>query len=130
MPRPRGTSKVRICISIRPQARAILEELASQHRRPMSEVVEDLLIQADEGREDYFRRQCAFQSFVGAAMSIAAASKLLGPQATGELQDRAEATARRLYGRSPVRAFEVGDGRADEDDDVRVRALLLAFGAE
>jgi hypothetical protein len=96
----------------------------------MSEIVEELLIEADEGLEEYFRKQGVFQSFVGAAVSIAIASQVLGPRATQELQERASATARRLYGRSPVRAFPVEDGHAEAGDDPRIRALFMAFGVE
>ena len=64
-----------------------------------------------------------------AAVSAALATKVLGPEATRELQERAAATARRLYGRSPVRNFPVIDGLPGEQDDPRVWALFGAYGA-
>ena len=98
--------------------------------RPMSEVVEDLVLQADLGLEEYFRKQGAFQSFVGAAFSIAVAAKILGPEATAAIQQRASDTARRLYGRSPQRNFDVEYVGGSDADDMRLDALVVAFGAE
>ena len=129
MVRPAGPRKSKITLSLSTRARTILEEVAVDRRRTLSDVVEALLIEADDGREEYFRRQLAFQSFVAAAVSIATASKVLGPQATSEVQERASVTARRLYGRAPARPFEVEDGEGGDQDDARVRALFLAFGA-
>lgn len=126
MPRPRGAKKVRVCVSISPQARALLEELARVRKRSMSDVVEELLIEADLGLEDYFRKQGAFQGFVGAAFSIAVAAKILGPESTALIQERASETARRLYGRSPRRSFDVD--HPGELDDPRLEALIEAFG--
>jgi hypothetical protein len=130
MPRPRGPEKINLCLSIRPVVRSRLEQMAAADRRTLSQVVEDLVLAADASEDDYFRKQSAFHGFMAAAVSAALAHKLLGPEATRELQDRAATTARRLYGRSPVRNFEVEDGLPDEREDPRVWALFAAYGAD
>lgn len=129
MPRPRGPHKATLCVSLTPAARARLDEMAAQDRRTLSQVVEDLVMQADEKLEEYFRKQAAFHGFMAAAVSAALAHKVLGPEGTRELQERAARTARRLYGRSPVRNFEVEDGLPDDQDDPRIWALFGAYGA-
>lgn len=129
MPRPRGPYKVHLSINLSPVARTRLETLAAQDRRTLSQVVEDLVMQADGELDDYFRKQAAFHGFMAAAVSAALAHRVLGPEATRDLQDRAARTARRLYGRSPMRNFEVLDGLPDEEDDPRVWALFEAYGA-
>lgn len=107
MPRPRGPNKVHTSLNLSPAARIRLEEMAARDRRSLSQVVEDLVMQRDAELDDYFRKQGAFHGFMTAAVSAALATKVLGPEATRELQERAAATARRLYGRSPVRNFPV-----------------------
>lgn len=129
MPRPRGPHKSHLSVSLSPAARTRLEQMAAQDRRTLSQVVEDLVMQADRELDDYFRKQSAFHGFMAAALSAALASKALGPEVTRDLQERAAKTARRLYGRSPVRNFEVLDGLPDEQDDPRVWALFEAYGA-
>ena len=129
MSRHREGKKIRICVTVRPYTRALLEQLAAQRRRSVSQVFEDLVVEAD-GAEEYFRKQAAFHGFMAAALSAAVASKVLGPEATRELQDRIAPTARRLYGRSPVRNFDVEHGLPDDADDPRVWALFQAYGVE
>lgn len=129
MPRPRGPHKAHLSVSLSPAARARLEQMAAQDRRTLSQIVEDLVMQADRELDDYFRKQSAFHGFMAAAVSAALAQKVLGPDITRELQDRAARTARRLYGPSPVRNFQVDLGLPDEQDDPRVWALFAAYGA-
>ena len=129
MPRARGTAKVRLVLSVTPEIRSLLEEMAAERRRSISVVVEDLVREADCGLEDYYRKQAAFHGFMAAAVSAALASRVLGVEATRGLQDQAAATARRLYGRSPIRNFDIEQGLATEEDDPRVRALFVAYGA-
>lgn len=128
MPRPRGPEKINLCLTVRPVVRVRLEQIAAAERRSLSAVVEDLVLAADDDLDAYFRKQSAFHGFMAAAVSAALAQKILGPDITRELQDRAATTARRLYGRSPVRNFEVEHGLPDEHDDPRVWALFEAYG--
>lgn len=129
MPRARGPEKVHLSVSLSPAVRLRLEQMAAAERRSLSAIVEELVLFADQDLDDYFRKQGAFHGYMAAAVSAALAHKILGPEATRELQDRAATTARRLYGRSPVRNFEVEHGLPDELDDPRVWALFAAYGA-
>jgi len=129
MPRPRDGRKIKLSVTVRPYTRTLLEQMAAERRCSISQLFEDLVLDAD-GEDDYFRKQAAFHGFMAAAISAAVASKVLGPQATRELQERVAPTARRLYGRSPLRNFDVDNGLPEDTDDPRVWALFAAYGAE
>jgi hypothetical protein len=127
MSRPRQEKKIKLSVTVRPFTRTLLEQLAADRGLSVSQAVEDIVLEAD-GEAAYFRKQAAFHGFLAAALSAALAGRVLGPDATRELQERAAATARRLYGRSPARPFEVDQGFPEDSDDPRVWALFAAFG--
>lgn len=132
MPRPRSGRKVKLCVTVQPFVRTRLEQMAHARGWSVSQTLEELILE-NEGLDEYFKKQAAFHGFMAAAVSAALAQKVLGREATMELQEWAAKTARRLYGRSPTRDFSEPDGWGfdfpDDGDDPRVWALFSAYGA-
>jgi hypothetical protein len=111
-------------ISLHAESRQRLTDLANRRQVNLSQVIEQLIDEAWDTEDHFMLKHAAMQSFVGAALAIATANRVLGKDDAGAIRREAASVARRLFGTAPTKRFDIRDGR---ETDARVEALFNAF---
>lgn len=75
-----GHKRFSLNISLHAETRQRLIDLASRRQINFSQLLEDLIDEAWDTEEHFTIKHSAMQSFVGAALAIATASKVLGKE--------------------------------------------------
>jgi hypothetical protein len=111
-------------LTLHDESRQRLTDLANRRQVNLSQLVEELIDEAWDTEDHFMIKHAAMQSFVGAALAIATANKVLGREDAGAIRREAASVARRLFGTAPTKRFDIRDGR---ETDARVEALFNAF---
>ncbi|KRA76341.1 hypothetical protein ASD89_01070 [Caulobacter sp. Root656] len=111
-------------ITLHSESRQRLTELANRRQLNLSQVLEQLIDEAWDTEDHFMLKHAAMHSFVGAALAIATANKVLGKEDTAAVRREAASVARRLFGTAPTKRFDIREGY---EADARVEALFNAF---
>lgn len=116
--------RIPLTVTVHEETRQRLEDIALRRQTNLSQVIEQLIDEAWDTEDHFMLKHAAMQSFVGAALAVATANKILGKEGAGAIRREAASVARRLFGTAPTKRFDIRDGR---EEDARVEALFNAF---
>lgn len=119
--------KTNLTLSVHPEVRDRLEQLARDRRVSLSKVVEDLVDDAFVTEQHYWLRHAALHSFVGTAMLTALLQKSLGKEEAARLRSEVQRVSGTLFGGPPPRR---SDDAMPPEADPRIQALFAAYGLE